>query len=305
MSIRFQCPHCGAIHGINEQAIGRRVRCRDCQQLMEVVPFAGPPDAEEPPDESQYFQFIDEDTQIVLPDEPLRPVYAPPPAPPPVVRPPAARALSADASAQRAPPPPAASLDAVAGTRPSKSGPSSAPSPPTQSPPAPLLRLVFSARRRVRPDPEMDMTPMVDVTFQLLIFFMLTASFTLQKSLPFPPTQTSQPSAGGRTLADFQQDASYVVVRIDAHNTFHISASRWEDEVEAPSPLELLLKLRQARQGDGLHPPPNKLLVVAHGDALHDRVVAALDAGTDVGIPEIQLVTVEDDSDSLAPQRDK
>lgn len=33
---------------------------------------------------------------------------------------------------------------------------------------------------------EMDLTPMVDVTFLLLIFFMITASFTLQKSLEVP-----------------------------------------------------------------------------------------------------------------------
>lgn len=295
MSIRFQCPHCGVIHGINEQAIGRRVRCRDCQQLMEVVPIAGPPDAGEPPDESQFFQFVDDDEPIVLPDEPLRPVYIPPPAPPPVVQPRAANAGS-KSTPTRAATAGEPARSTVASGRPA-SVPGSAP-PPSMPAEAPVLppRLLSLGRQRVRSEPEIDMTPMVDVTFQLLIFFMLTASFTLQKSLPFPPTQSSGESAGGRTLADFQQDASYIIVRIDAHNTFHVSASRWDDEIEAPSPPELLLKLKQARQGDGRHPPPNKLLVVAHGDALHDRVVAALDAAADVGIPEIQLVTVEDDA---------
>ena len=32
----------------------------------------------------------------------------------------------------------------------------------------------------------MDLTPMVDVTFLLLIFFMITASFSIQMVLPFP-----------------------------------------------------------------------------------------------------------------------
>jgi biopolymer transport protein ExbD len=300
MSIRFQCPHCGAIHGINEQAIGRRVRCRDCQQLMEVVPFAGPPDAEEPPDESQYFQFVDDERPIVLPAEPLRPVYVPPPAPPPVVHPRAAKTASTGIPRRD----PAAGQSAAAAPTPGGQPPSPEPPPPSQSVEgsAVPLRPLSSTRRRVRSEPEMDMTPMVDVTFQLLIFFMLTASFTLQKSLPFPPTQASGASTGGRTLVDFQQDASYIVVRIDAYNTFHISASRWDEEIEAPSPAELLLKLRQAREGDGRHPPPNRLLVAAHGDALHDRVVAALDAGADVGIAEIQLVTVEEDAATLAPR---
>ncbi len=35
----------------------------------------------------------------------------------------------------------------------------------------------------------LDMTPMVDVTFQLLIFFMITASFVTQKSLQTSPPE--------------------------------------------------------------------------------------------------------------------
>ena len=35
-------------------------------------------------------------------------------------------------------------------------------------------------------DSEMDMTPMVDVTFLLLIFFMVTAAFAMQKSFQVP-----------------------------------------------------------------------------------------------------------------------
>ena len=43
---------------------------------------------------------------------------------------------------------------------------------------------------------EMDITPMVDVTFLLLIFFMITASFAMQKSLEtsFRPLSTASPS---------------------------------------------------------------------------------------------------------------
>ena len=41
----------------------------------------------------------------------------------------------------------------------------------------------ISFEKKDIPEDELDMTPMVDVTFLLLIFFMVTASFTLQKSL--------------------------------------------------------------------------------------------------------------------------
>src|SRR5687767_4367931 len=42
-------------------------------------------------------------------------------------------------------------------------------------------------KKRAPLDQEMDMTPMVDCVFQLLIFFMVTASFVMQKSLKVPP----------------------------------------------------------------------------------------------------------------------
>ena len=44
--------------------------------------------------------------------------------------------------------------------------------------------------KRAKPEePEMDLTPMVDVTFQLLIFFMVTASYSIQKALEVPAAQ--------------------------------------------------------------------------------------------------------------------
>ena len=41
-------------------------------------------------------------------------------------------------------------------------------------------------------DPEMDMTPMIDVTFQLIIFFMITATFVVQKTLDMPEASPEQ-----------------------------------------------------------------------------------------------------------------
>jgi biopolymer transport protein ExbD len=149
--------------------------------------------------------------------------------------------------------------------------------------------------RRSLPEAEMDMTPMVDVTFLLLIFFMVTASFAMQKSLNIPKPQTDEPSTQVESVQDFQDNPEYVVVRVDSLNTYHISASAWPDEIEAPSEQELLVKLRQARQGDAQGNVPSKMLVIANGEALHERVVTAVDAGNEVGMEEVQLLTVEED----------
>ena len=63
-------------------------------------------------------------------------------------------------------------------------------------------------RRRVRPveeDDGLDMTPMIDCTFLLLIFFMITASFHLQKGLEFPRDQSESKSTSADQLPGLGQ----------------------------------------------------------------------------------------------------
>jgi biopolymer transport protein ExbD len=151
----------------------------------------------------------------------------------------------------------------------------------------------FAAGRRDGEDNEMDMTPMVDVTFLLLIFFMITAAFALQKAIEVPPA-SSDVAAASRDVEDLEKDA--IVVRVDGDNVYWISSPTWTEEQRAPSITEMQSKLRQARQaGNGQHGMgPSKMLVQANGDATHEHVVAALDAGSAVGMEEIQLMTYEE-----------
>jgi len=141
------------------------------------------------------------------------------------------------------------------------------------------------------PEAEMDMTPMCDVTFQLLIFFMVTAAFAMQKSIEIPKPKQDAPST--QVVAkDPEEDPSYVTVYVDEFNTYRVVTPDWD--VEAPSEQELLRKLREARNAGSGGMVPTKLLVKAHGDSLHEKVVAALDAGTEVGMEQVQLMTIEE-----------
>jgi len=146
--------------------------------------------------------------------------------------------------------------------------------------------------KRQLEETELDMTPMVDVTFLLLIFFMVTAAFTLQKSLEIPKPSDDQPS---ETVVEQDPDeqSDYVTVMVDEYNTFHVTTVDWEEE--APSEQDLHIHLRRARDGDSTGTVPTKLRVEAHGESLHEKVVAALDAGTATGFEEVQLATIEDD----------
>jgi len=148
----------------------------------------------------------------------------------------------------------------------------------------------FGRSRKAEED-EMDLTPMVDVTFLLLIFFMITAAFVLQKSIEVPPINEDSASPT-QTVEDLEEDS--IVVRIDADNTFWIGAPLWDEEQSVLSHQAMLVKLREAKQGRKGSKGPAKMLVQAHGDARHERVVQALDAGSGVGMEDIRLLSYED-----------
>jgi biopolymer transport protein ExbD len=140
-------------------------------------------------------------------------------------------------------------------------------------------------------DDDVDMTPMVDVTFLLLIFFMITAAFALQKAIEVPPSEEDE-AAPAQTVEDLEKDS--IVVRLDGDNVYWVGSPRWPEEQRAPSITDMQARVREARQGDGTTRGPSKMLVQANGDATHEHVVAAMDAGSGVGMEDIRLMTYED-----------
>jgi biopolymer transport protein ExbD len=148
----------------------------------------------------------------------------------------------------------------------------------------------LNLRGRPVEDDGLDMTPMVDVTFLLLIFFMVTAAFALQKSIEVPTPDSSE-GATAKTVEDIEQDDDYVIVRIDKDDTV------WVNDAEAITEQDLLSKLKEARSGEAgtSSPGPSKLLVMANGDAHHEKVVMVLDAGTASGMDEVRLAADNED----------
>ena len=158
-------------------------------------------------------------------------------------------------------------------------------------PVSPLAPVPVRFGKKRSSEDELDMTPMVDVTFLLLIFFMITAAFSLQKSLEVPDPDQQENATQSRTLEDIEEDDDFVIVRIDKDSTV------WVEDSEAPSEQELLVKLRQAREGlpGGGSKGPSSLLVLADPDAWHRTVVMALDAGNAVGMENVRLATFDSD----------
>jgi biopolymer transport protein ExbD len=67
---------------------------------------------------------------------------------------------------------------------------------------------------------------MVDVTFLLLIFFMVTAAFAMQRSMVVPKPRPEGPVISARA-AEPQAD---IIVEVDEFNTFHVTADGFEQE---------------------------------------------------------------------------
>ena len=149
----------------------------------------------------------------------------------------------------------------------------------------------FELPTKDRDESEMDMTPMVDVTFLLLIFFMVTAAFSLQKSLEVPTPKEDRPSTQTVQEKPPEEDPDFVTVYVDENNTFNVQTVDWEKE--APTRQELNKLLDDARKGDSGGNKPTKMLVKANEECLHEAVVTALDAGRRVGMEQVQLMTVE------------
>jgi biopolymer transport protein ExbD len=132
---------------------------------------------------------------------------------------------------------------------------------------------------------------MVDVTFLLLIFFMVTAAFSLQKSIEIPKPADNQAST--QVIEKEEEDDQTITVIIDQFNTFRVLTADIEEE--APGKHDLLRRLRRLLDEATPGSVPNKLLVKAHGEATHERVVIALDVGAEVGMEQVQLMTIEED----------
>jgi biopolymer transport protein ExbD len=149
-----------------------------------------------------------------------------------------------------------------------------------------------SFKKNELPKDDMDMTPMVDVTFLLLIFFMITASFSSEKVFEKPPPLLDSSSKP----PDKPPDPSDTVrVQIDEFNAYTVIFSTG-DEREASSKQDLLLALGEARAeaSSGKEDEVLKLFVDAHEECIHASIIAALDAGREAGFGSLSVTVVEE-----------
>ena len=135
-------------------------------------------------------------------------------------------------------------------------------------------------------DTEMDMTPMVDVTFLLLIFFMITAAFASEKVIQ---QQTTPKDSAQPTVIEA---VDTLKIRIDELNSFLVMLPDLSER-EAPSKQDLIVALDESRK-EGLLDDVESVTIEAHEDSIHSTVVAALDACSLQGLQNFQVKIVEE-----------
>ena len=130
-------------------------------------------------------------------------------------------------------------------------------------------------KRRIQDEPSINLTPLIDVVFLLLIFFMVSTTFTKETRL-----QVNLPEAEAETLST-QSDRLEIVV--SREGSFALNG-----QTLVNGRVETLLR-GLALESDGNLDLP--VIIVADSQASHQSVVTAIDAIGQAGFAKLSIAT--------------
>lgn len=122
---------------------------------------------------------------------------------------------------------------------------------------------------------EIDLTPMLDVVFIMLIFFIVTASFVKEQTV-----NVNVPENADAPPPPPSDDNKTILVVVDAQNEVFIDGRR----VDIRSVRSLIAQKTAANPGGGV-------VVRAHEDSNTETYVAIADASQDANVYNVSLVT--------------
>ena len=124
---------------------------------------------------------------------------------------------------------------------------------------------------------EVNLTPLIDVVFLLLIFFMVTTTFDRHAKL-----KVSLPESSAKIT---QQQSDPLVLSIDAKGNYFIN-----DRQVVNQSLDTLKQALQKVIGDN---SDMALVLRADANTPHRAVVRAMDAASQLGLTKLSIATVE------------
>lgn len=132
-------------------------------------------------------------------------------------------------------------------------------------------------RRRRREELNVNLTPLIDVVFLLLIFFMVSTTFTRETRLTLDlPEATGVPA---------DSPVQQIDILIDEDGNYRVNGQALVDNTVRT----LQAAIYQYSQGDTTLP----LLISADADASHQSVVRAMDAVGQMGFAQLGIATLQ------------
>jgi biopolymer transport protein ExbD len=136
-------------------------------------------------------------------------------------------------------------------------------------------------RRQKKPPLEISMTPMIDVVFLLLIFFMVTTTFNRQTELPI-----NLPEAKGQ---EAKEKPKAVTLMIDADGNYFISDKQGQFHQLINNEKTTLQRALAQAAGDNRLIP---VIINADGETAHQAVIMALDVAGKLGFKQVVFSTL-------------
>ncbi|MDT8449939.1 MAG: biopolymer transporter ExbD [Wenzhouxiangellaceae bacterium] len=130
-------------------------------------------------------------------------------------------------------------------------------------------------RRRPRheEEAEINITPMLDIVFIMLIFFIVTTSFVREKGLDISRPQQSDKQ-------QVEEDVGQILVEIDALSQIMVNKRPVDNRA-----------VRANLERERAQKPKAPLIIASHPDADTNSLVTVLDAANIVGIDNISVAT--------------
>jgi biopolymer transport protein ExbD len=152
----------------------------------------------------------------------------------------------------------------------------------------------MNLRPRTTPDPDINLAPLIDVVFLLLIFFMVSTTFKDDVRL-----QVKLPQASGEPVPANAPEMLEVV--IDREGRFYVNQEQVVDQtVETlKRALSGALAARDAGFDSGTVPTGQNLplLIKADGQTPHQAVITLMDAASQLGLVRIAFAAAQTSSD--------
>jgi biopolymer transport protein ExbD len=139
-------------------------------------------------------------------------------------------------------------------------------------------------RRQRADDVSVNLTPLIDIVFLLLIFFMVSTTFTRETQLSI-----DLPEATGEPREQVEQD---IEILIDEAGSFRVNGQALVDN----DLRTLQAAIYRISAGDTTLP----LTITADAQAAHEDVVKAMDAAGKMGFVHLSITTRKPDSEAGA-----